>query len=66
MKWTASKVRMLRERMGLSQELFAKALDPSKKLSAFTVSRWERGISRVSPWYAGALDVLERKSVRKR
>ncbi len=54
-------VRELRERLGLTQEDFAREVG----VSMMTVSRWERGIARPTKLAIKQLDVLARRAGRE-
>lgn len=56
-KWTPSKIKALRERMGLNQADFAKAIGTAQS----TVCRLETGTQMVSKQTSMILDVLKTK-----
>lgn len=56
-KWTASAVRRLRKKLGLTQEAFAHRLG----VTWVSVNRWENGHSVPRSLSAKALDALAKK-----
>ncbi len=54
-------VRELRERLGLTQEAFAREVG----VSSMTISRWERGLAGPTQLARKQLEVLERRAARE-
>jgi len=54
-------VRELRERLGLTQETFAREVG----VSAMTISRWERGLAGPTQLARKQLEALERRAARE-
>ena len=59
---TADQVRRLRERLGLTQEQFARRIGAGRA----TVARWELGESKPTGLYLQALEKLQAKMKKKR
>lgn len=58
---TAADVKRIRAALGMTQETLARLLG----VHGLTVSKWERGVSTVSPWQAGLLAVFEQATVQE-
>lgn len=60
--WTAERVKKLRKRLGLSQQVMAGLLKVTQK----AVSAWEVGHTQPNRWLQERLSALERETTHER